>query len=64
MEEEVGMTLASLITDMTAFVTGLLGWMNSLIGFVTGNPVLLVFLLISLAGIVIGIVRRWLPGRG
>lgn len=58
------MTLASLITDMTAFVTGLLSWMNSLLGFVTGNPVLLVFLLISLAGIVIGIVRRWLPGRG
>lgn len=64
MEEEVGMTLASLVTDMTAFVTGLLSWMNSLLGFVTGNPVLLVFLLISLASIVIGIVRRWLPGRG
>ena len=63
MEEEVGMTLSSLVTDMTSFVTGLLSWMNSLLEFVTGNPVLLVFLLISLASIVIGIVRRWLPGK-
>lgn len=55
--------VADFITTMTSFVTGALGWMNSMLGFVTENPELLAFLLIALCGSVIGIVRRWLPGR-
>lgn len=56
-------TLADFLSNMTTFFTSLIAWFNSLISFVTSNPVLLVFLLIALGGIVIGMVRRWLPGR-
>lgn len=56
--------MADFITTFTAFVTGLLSWMTTFLGFVTENPVLLVFLLLVVAKIVIGIVRRWLPGKG
>lgn len=55
--------MADFITTMTSFVTGLMSWMNEFLKFVTGNPVLMVFLLVALSGTVIGIVRRWLPGR-
>uniref|UniRef100_A0AAU8AX60 Uncharacterized protein n=1 Tax=Dulem virus 75 TaxID=3145786 RepID=A0AAU8AX60_9VIRU len=61
---ETTTSMADFITTMSSFVTGLMTWMNSFLGFVTENPVLMVFLLIALAGTVIGIVRRWLPGRG
>lgn len=53
----------SFISTMSSFVTGLMTWMNDFLEFVTGNPALLVFLLVALSGTVIGIVRRWLPGR-
>lgn len=57
------MTLATFLTDVGTFVTSLVNWMSLLITFVTGNPPLLVFVMIALAGSIIGIVRRWLPGR-
>lgn len=60
---EGGSTLATFLSSMTTFLTSLISWFTSLISFVVENPVLLVFVLIALAGSVIGIVRRWLPGR-
>lgn len=55
--------LSTFLGSMTTFLTSLITWFTSLIEFVVANPVLLVFVLIALAASVIGIVRRWLPGR-
>lgn len=55
--------MAGFITEFTSFLTGVTGWMGQLITFVGENPVLFAFVLIALAGSIIGIVRRWLPGR-
>lgn len=55
--------MGTFLNDVTAFVNSLVTWMSSLITFVTDNPPLLVFVLIALAASIIGIVRRWLPGR-
>lgn len=57
------MTMEAFLLDVGSFVTALVVWMTNLITFVTDNPPLLVFVLIALAGSIIGIVRRWLPGR-
>ena len=57
------MDMSAFLPQVTAFVTALVEWMGNLITFVTDNPPLLVFVLIALAGSIIGIVRRWLPGR-
>ena len=57
------MDMGSFLNDVTAFVNSLVTWMSKLLTFVTDNPALLVFVLIALAGSIIGIVRRWLPGR-
>lgn len=57
------MTMAAFLSDVGTFVSSLINWMSYLITFVTGNPPLLVFVMIALAGSIIGIVRRWLPGR-
>lgn len=55
--------MGTFLNDVTAFVNSLVTWMTNLITFVTDNPPLLVFVLIALAASIIGIVRRWLPGR-
>lgn len=57
------MDMTAFLNQVGAFVTALVVWMTNLITFVTENPPLLVFVLIALAASIIGIVRRWLPGR-
>lgn len=61
---DTGMTLATLLTDVGSFFTAMLGWVGSLIDFVEGEPVLLVFIIIALAAIVIRMARSWIPGSG
>lgn len=55
--------LDTFITTFTSWLTGLIGWLGDLLTFVTDQPLLLAFVLIALAGSVVGMVRRWLPGR-
>lgn len=57
------MEMTPFLGEVGSFVTSLVTWMTSLLTFVTDNPPLLVFVMIALAGSIIGIVRRWLPGR-
>lgn len=57
------MELGPFLTQVSEFFTALVSWMTNLVTFVTSNPPLLVFVMIALAGSIIGIVRRWLPGR-
>ena len=57
------MDMTTFLTDVSGFVDALVVWMGSLLTFVMDNPALLVFVMIALAGSIIGIVRRWLPGR-
>ena len=57
-----GLTLATLITDMTSLFTAVLGWLSSIIEFVAGEPLLMVFVLIVLVKIVVKICRKWIPG--
>ena len=55
-------TLAALIADVTTVFTAVLSWLNTILQFVTGNPVLMIFVLMVLVSIVIRICRRWIPG--
>ena len=57
------MDMNTFLTDVGSFVAALVTWMTNLLTFVTDNPPLLVFVMIALAASIIGIVRRWLPGR-
>lgn len=56
------MTLASLISDITSVFTAVLSWLNTVIKFVTDNPILLIFVLMVLVSIVVRVCRRWIPG--
>lgn len=55
-------TLGSLIADITTVFTAVLSWLNTIIAFVTENPILMIFVLMVLVRIVVRICRRWIPG--
>lgn len=57
------MDMNTFLANAGTFVSSQIQWMTELLTFVTDNPPLLVFVMIALAGSIIGIVRRWLPGR-
>lgn len=42
----------------------MLTWVGELITFVTGQPILMVFVIIAIASIVIRMARSWIPGSG
>lgn len=58
------MTLATLLSDVGDFFTAMLGWVGQVINFVTGQPVLMVFVILAIASIVISMARSWIPGNG
>ena len=62
MTESAAGTLAALIADITTVFTAVLSWLNTIIEFVTGNPILMIFVLMVLVSIVVRICRRWIPG--
>lgn len=62
MTEPTTGTLAALIADITTVFTAVLSWLNTIIAFVTDNPILMIFVLMVLVRIVVRICRRWIPG--
>ena len=60
--ETAAMTLAGLISDITSVFTAVLSWLNTIIKFVTDNPILLIFVLMVLVSIVVRVCRKWIPG--
>lgn len=53
--------MASLLSSVTTFFTSLISWFGELLTFVSAQPLLLVWVLLTIAGVAIGFIRRWLP---
>ena len=54
--------MSSLITNVGELVTGFLSWLGSMLTFVTGQPLLLVFVLMAVLAAVLRKLKKWLPG--
>ena len=55
---EVAYSIASMISDIGSFVTGSVSWVGSFVGAITGNPLILGFVLVALIGTGIGVITR------
>lgn len=53
-------TMASIISSVGEIITAAMTWAGSAVSFITSQPLILMFVLISLVGIGIGLVRRFL----
>lgn len=56
--------LSEILTAVGTFFSAFVVWVGNVISFITENPILLIFVILAIAGIVIGMVRRWIPGAG
>ena len=46
------------MTDVTAVVTSSVSWISSYVGAVMNNPLILSFVILSIAGFGVGLIRR------
>ena len=54
------MTLASLLTDIGSVFTSAMSWMSSVATAVSGNPLLLIGVIIGFIGVGVGLFKRLL----
>ena len=52
------MTMASLLSNVTAFVTEAISWVTSFCTCITGQPLLLMFVIVAFVGLGVGLIRR------
>lgn len=53
----------ALLTNVGTFFTQMITWLGQMLDLYEGEPILLVFVIVAIAGIVIRWLRRWIPGR-
>lgn len=51
-------TMTSILGDITSVVTAAIGWINSFVGAITGQPLLLLFVVVAFVGLGVGLIRR------
>lgn len=60
--ETGALTIATLIENVGTVLTGLVGWMGSVINFITGQPLVLIFVLLTICITAFGAVSRMVKG--
>lgn len=51
-------TVSTILTDVTAIVTAAVGWVTSYVGVIMSTPLILMFVILSVAGMGVGLIRR------
>lgn len=50
--------LSNLMTDITSFVTAAISWISSYVGAITGNGLILGFVIVAFVGMGVGLINR------
>lgn len=50
--------MAEIISAVTSFVTASVGWVNSFVGVITSEPLLLLFVITGFVGLGVGLIKR------
>lgn len=51
-------TIATILTQVSSIVTSGITWVGQFVGAITGNPLILMFVLVSFVGLGIGLIKR------
>lgn len=51
-------TISTILTDVGSIVTSGVTWIGSFVGAITGNPLILMFVITSFVGLGIGLIKR------
>ena len=50
--------MSEIISSVTSLVTAAVGWVNSFVGAITGQPLLLMFVITGFVGMGVGLIKR------
>lgn len=50
--------MADIISAVTSLVTASVGWVESFVGVITGQPLLLLFVITGFVGLGVGLIKR------
>lgn len=51
-------TIATLLGNVTSMVTSAVSWVGSFVGAITGNPLILMFVIVAFVGLGVGLIKR------
>jgi hypothetical protein len=54
--------MTTFMTNLQTFFTAFLSMMGDVVTFISDNPIILIAVMIAVAGIVVGLVKRFVPG--
>lgn len=55
-----GVTMATILADITTLLTSILDWVGDVWNFIVGNPVLMIFVIgIPLISLAVGLLKRF-----
>lgn len=50
--------MASILADVTTLVTAAVGWVSQFVTVITGQPLLLMFVIVAFVGLGVGLIKR------
>lgn len=50
--------MATILADVTALVNAAVGWVGQFVTVITGQPLLLMFVIVSFVGLGVGLIKR------
>lgn len=56
--QETAVTIATIVGNVTTFVTESIKWVGSFVGAITSNPLLLMFVIVAFVGLGVGLIKR------
>lgn len=56
--QEAAVTVSTILSNVTSFVTEGVKWVGSFVGAITSNPLILTFVIVSFVGIGVGLIKR------
>ena len=56
--QTVTVTISTILTDVSSFVTSAVGWVGDYAEAITGNPLILAFVIVAFVGLGVGLIRR------
>ena len=55
---ETPVAIATILSNVTSFVTEAIKWVGSFVGAITSSPLILMFVIVAFVGLGVGLIRR------
>lgn len=58
LQSDTSVAIATILSNVSAFVSEAIKWVGSFVGAITSNPLILMFVIVAFVGLGVGLIRR------